>query len=419
VAGRVIIVGAGLAGLAAAVDLAERRISVSVYEAAGQAGGRCRSFFEPALDRTIDNGNHLVLSGNRAVADYLALIGASARLVGPDRAEYPFFDLATGERWCLRPGASRVPWWIFSSHRRVPGTRARDYLNGLRLAFAGDDSTVAQTVGNGVLYRRFWEPLTIAVLNASGEEGAASLLWPVVRETFGRGESACRPRIAARGLSDCFVEPALALLATRGIPLHFRHRLRALRFDAGWVNALEFASNETLAVEREDAVILAVPQAVAADLLPDLPPPSGHRAIINAHFRLPRRCDAVLVLGLLGGLGHWLFVRDDIASVTISAADSLLSLGSDELAERTWREVALALDLGGMRLPAYRVIREKRATILQTPEAVLRRPPSQTRWSNLFLAGDWTATGLPATIEASVRSGNRAAAKARACVAAP
>jgi protoporphyrinogen oxidase len=104
------IVGAGLAGLAAATRLSVAGITVTVHEAANQAGGRCRSYHDPALDMMIDNGNHLVLSGNSSVLAYVEEIGAQDRLMGPQHAAFPFVDLATNERWSLRPNDGLVPW---------------------------------------------------------------------------------------------------------------------------------------------------------------------------------------------------------------------------------------------------------------------------------------------------------------------
>ena len=131
------IIGAGVSGLAAAVRLAKAGHAVHVHEATPQAGGRCRSFYDAATDLVIDNGNHLVLSGNRHVLSYAELIGAKDGLAGPAHAEFPFVDLAANLHWTLRMNDGRMPFWIFQSWNRVPGTTAGDYLRLAPLAFAG------------------------------------------------------------------------------------------------------------------------------------------------------------------------------------------------------------------------------------------------------------------------------------------
>ena len=409
VAARIHVVGMGLAGLAAAVELAASGRAVTLYEQAGHAGGRCRSFFDDSLGHFIDNGNHLVLSGNRSLHAFLRRIGATDRLSGPARAAFPFFDLETGERWTLRPGSGKVPWWIFVPSRRVPGTRVRDYFASLRLARAHGQSTVTECVGaQGALYRRFWQPLTVAVLNTQAEEAAARLLWPVLRETFGRGEAACRPRIASRGLGDCFIDPALAYLRERGADIRFHARLREIEISDGRVCRLVFASG-SVPVDAEEAVVLAVPPAAAAMLLPGLVTPQESRAIVNAHFRVARRFANPTFMGVIGGISQWVFVRDQIVSVTISAANGLAEEANDSIAARLWPEVRPALELSEPHIPAWRIIKEKRATFAQTPAELARRPGFRTCIANLVLAGDWTDTGLPATLEGSVRSGHMAA----------
>ena len=122
---RVTIAGGGLAGLSAAVSLRQAGIAVSLNDSAAQFGGRCRSYDDPILGTTIDNGNHLVLAGNVAVERFLATIGAVSPLTGPDHAEFDFVDLADDRRWTLAINDGRVPWWILSRRRRVPGTRRR------------------------------------------------------------------------------------------------------------------------------------------------------------------------------------------------------------------------------------------------------------------------------------------------------
>ena len=114
------IIGAGVSGLSAAVRLANANCKVRVHEATQQAGGRCRSYFDAATNLTIDNGNHLLLSGNRHARAYAKSIGTEAGLVGPARAQFPFVDLKSGRRWELDLGDSRLPLWLFDAARRVP-----------------------------------------------------------------------------------------------------------------------------------------------------------------------------------------------------------------------------------------------------------------------------------------------------------
>ncbi|MDH5749265.1 MAG: FAD-dependent oxidoreductase, partial [Rhodospirillales bacterium] len=302
--------------------------------------------------------------------------------------------------------------WIFNAARRVPESSPWDYFGALKLAWAEPEATVADVFGgNRGLYRRFWEPLAVAVLNTSANEASASLLWPVVREMFGRGESACRPRIARRGLSESFVDPALAYLTGRGSRILFNHRLRAIEYDGDRAMTMDFGA-ERIPLSPEEHLILALPPAVAKTLVPDLTAPTESRPIVNAHFRLgdeSREKVDISFLGLVGGACHWLFIRDGIASVTVSAADALAERSSDEIAARLWMELGGILGKKADSPPLWRIVKEKRATFAQTPEQVLLRPSSETRWKNLYLAGDWTKTGLPATIEGAIRSGYTAA----------
>jgi len=408
---RVHVIGAGLAGLACAVTLARAGRAVSLYDGAGHAGGRARSFHEGSLDRVIDNGNHLLLSGNRSVFRYLDEIGARDRLVGPPTTRFPFLDLKSGRRWIVRIGPGLWPGWVFDPARRVPDTVPRDYLSGLRLARARPEATVAEVLGGaGVLYERFWHPLAVSALNTEAELAQAKLLWPVLLETFGRGGSACRPLWARDGLSETFVTPALDTLAAHGATVTFGRRLKDLRRTDGWVTGLVFQDG-TLDLPGGDAVVLALPPWAVSLLLPMLKTPNEFRPIVNLHFRLPAApARVVQPLGLLNGTAEWLFVRGDIASVTISAASPLLDLPPETIAEPVWPEVAQALGLvPGTPMPPVKVIKEKRATFAQTPAQVARRPGPRGPLFNLALAGDWTDTGLPATIEGAVRSGHRAA----------
>jgi squalene-associated FAD-dependent desaturase len=402
------IIGAGISGLSAAVRLANANFKVHLHEATQQAGGRCRSYFDAATNLTIDNGNHLLLSGNRHAVAYARSIGTEAGLVGPKRAQFPFVDLTTGRRWQLDLGDNRLPLWIFDTARRVPDTGLRDYLALVPLIWASPGRLVGDAIPcEGRLYQRLVQPLLLAALNVDPPEGSAGLAGAVVRETLLAGGMACRPLIAREGLSAVLVEPAIRLLQGKGASVQFGHELRGFGTPAGSVGELQFGE-ETIALGPDDAVVLAVPPRPAAALLPGLKTPSKFRAIVNAHFRLDPPTDMPPILGVVGGLVEWLFAFPQRLSVTISNADRLVDMPREELAQAIWRDICKASGVQG-EMPPWQVVRERRATFEATPEQNALRPGASTAFKNLFLAGDWTDTGLPATIEGSVRSGNRAA----------
>ncbi|MGY4168715.1 squalene synthase HpnD [Bradyrhizobium sp. USDA 4529] len=403
------IIGAGISGLSAAVRLANGGYKVFVHEATQQAGGRCRSYFDAATNLTIDNGNHLLLSGNRHALSYARAIGTEAGLVGPARAQFPFVDLASGRRWQLDLGDSRLPLWVFDEARRVPDTSLRDYLALAPLAWAGTGALVGNTIPcKGTLYDRLVQPLLLAALNVDPPEGSAGLAGAIVRETLLAGGQACRPLIARDGLSSVLIEPAVKLLQERGHSVQFSHELRALGMSGDRISELDFGNGDKVALGADDAVVLAVPPRAAAALLPGLKTPTKFRAIVNAHFRVDPPRDAAPILGVVGGLVEWLFAFPQRLSVTISNGDRLVDMPREELALAIWQDICEASGVSG-DLPPWQIVRERRATFEATPEQNALRPGPATAQKNLFLAGDWTATGLPATIEGSVRSGDRAA----------
>jgi squalene-associated FAD-dependent desaturase len=405
--GTVYIAGAGIAGLSAAVMLAAQDVHVELIESAPAAGGRCRSYYEPALGRVIDNGNHLILSGNRAVQAYVDRIGSAAAFAGPAHAEFAFADVRTGERWMFRPNDGAVPWWIFSKARRVPGTRVFDYLSPARLLWGGDGALGDARLPRGPLWERLLHPVLLAALNTKPEIATAKLVATVIRETLAKGGKACRPRIASPTLAAALVDPAVAFVQEHNGALRLGQRLRNVVLDAGGALALDLGETQ-LPVKEQDRVILAVPPWVAKSLLPDIAAPDEFRAIVSGHFAIAPPPGTPAMTGVIGATVEWIFAFGDRISVTISDADRLTEVDRAELAALCWRDVANVFHLPP-DLPPWQIVKEKRATFAATPEQEAKRPGSATQWKNLYLAGDWTDTGLPATIEGAVRSGNRAA----------
>ncbi len=406
-AGTVHIIGAGLAGLAAAVRLADSGRRIIVHEATNQPGGRCRSYYDQQTGMVIDNGTHLVLSGNRAVLDYARTTGGAATL-DEMPSDFAFIDLADGVRWMLRLNSGMFPWWVFNRNARVPGTRPLDYLPLARLIWASEDKPLREVIDcGGPLYQRLLEPFFLAALNIKPRDGSAKLASALVRETLALGGQACHPLIAREGIGKAFVEPAIAWLQARGVTVALEHPLHELRFDGGRVSDLVFAG-KTVPLGSDDRIILAVPSYAAQNLLPGLNAPSSFRGIVNAHFRIDPPSTAPTLIGLVNAMSEWIFAFPGRIAVTISDAGEWFDTPREQLARDIWREVAEVLKLPS-GLPPWQLVRERRATFAATPEENARRPGPVTQWNNLLLAGDWTDTGLPATLEGAVRSGNRAA----------
>jgi len=404
----VYIIGGGLAGLSAAVRLAGAGQDVELIEASAQAGGRCRSYVDPVLDMTLDNGNHLVLSGNRDTFDYLRRIGTEDCLQGPADARLDFHDMARGLSWTIRPNDSALAWWVLSESRRVPGTQPGDYLALLRLLIARGHRTIGQTLAcRGALWDRLVEPFLLAALNTEATRGSAALAGAIIAESLARGGKAYRARIAHPTLGEAFIAPALAYLAARGARVRYASPVKSLGFAEGRASAIVLADGP-IPLRADDSVILAAPPWISETLIPDLKVPQVFNAIVNGHFKIAPPPGLKPIVGVIGGTAQWIFAFPDRLSVTVSAADDLADQDREALARALWADIAEVHGLTGA-LPPWRIVKERRATFAATPAQNALRPGARTSWRNLVLAGDWTATGLPSTIEGAIRSGNTAA----------
>ncbi|HET7192404.1 MAG TPA: hydroxysqualene dehydroxylase HpnE [Pseudolabrys sp.] len=406
--GTIHIIGAGLAGLAAAVRVAQSGRAVIVHEATTHMGGRCRSYYDSNTDMVIDNGTHLLLSGNHAALSFVKAIGSDLGLQGPPEAAFSFVDRVNSQQWTLRFGDSRFPWWVFDKERRVPETSVVDYFPLARLVWTKADKPIGEVIKcAGPIYERFLAPLLLAALNIAPREGSAKLAGAVVRESLALGGQACRPLLAREGLGAVFVEPAISHLQKQGAVISLEDELVELNFSGDRVTSLDFAK-QTLKLGDDDAVILAVPPYVATGLVPGLQAPSLFRGIVNAHFRIDPPVRLPPMLGVINGTAEWIFSLPGRISATISDAGRLFEMPRTELAQAIWNDIAVVTGVSA-KLPPWQLVRERRATFAATPEQNALRPGPETSWSNLVLAGDWTATGLPATIESAIRSGYRAA----------
>ncbi|WP_298650687.1 FAD-dependent oxidoreductase [uncultured Tistrella sp.] len=395
---RVLVAGAGIAGLAAALDLAEAGLTVELLETAPQAGGRCRSFDDPVTGHRLDNGTHVLLGANPAALDFVRRVGGRFRELP---AIYPAvaLDGPGGEitgRHEIRLGS---PLQLM----RSLGLGAGDLLALAGLLLDGRVNGPLRTARPGLLSRKLGQavlaPLVRAALNIDPAAADARLVARMLRRLALAGPRGFRLHLAEGGLDAALIAPAVARLRALGVRLYPTTPLDRLP-----------------PPDPDRMIVLALPPAAAHRLLPNITVPRASSAILNIHYaldQLPAGMPEALMV--TGGMADWIFHRDGILSITTSAADALMDRPAEVLAATGWAEIRTCLAMAGLpaAMPPVRVVKEKRATMRHDPGGEALRPGAvdHTRpRPDVVLAGDWTATGLPATIEGAVVSGQRAAA---------
>ena len=402
------VVGAGMAGLSAAIALRALGPDLVLHEAARQAGGRCRSWTDPVLDATIDNGTHVIVGANREVARFVATIGTRDDLHWFESG-VAFRDLGDDARWSVTTAGD-----VLKLGRRWGDTLWREAACALRLGVAPAGSTIESFLAPGsAIAHRFWRPLARAVMNTDPVVASAGPFARVLRQTLAKGAAAMRVGIVRRNLAASFVDPALDVVQRAGITLRLGARLRGVERAGARITALRFDAGD-VAIGSVDRVILALSPWDLAHCVPDLAPALEPSAIVNLHARVPglKSQAAPGLFGIIGGTAEWLVVRGDIVSATVSAADDLAGRDPPAIAAQLWHDVARVLDLDAEMPRQLRIVKEHRATPRQTPAFERLRPGAATRFENLVLAGDWVEPGLPCTLEAAIASGRHAAALA-------
>jgi len=425
------IIGAGIAGLTVAVELSNAGKTVKLWEASAYAGGRCRSFYDAKLGMEIDNGNHLLLGVNKSALELIKKIGSQDQLYTSSNPSFQFMDMESKEEWDIFPGKT------FSSRSRVPGASWYSYLRSVcRLVLSKKHAVVSDVLngsGTQILYERLWQPLAVSMLNTPDSLASARMFRSILYQSFISGYQGLLPYSPLNSWGKTLIEPALDYISQRNASIEYKARIKKISVTDGYVSHIVMADREVPILPNQH-VILAVPQREYIRLMPNLNEEEGIKessdkeaelvthqekvlethAIVNVHFSCQAKSDTyhkeVPFMGIVGGTAEWLFFRSDLISSTTSAADDLAKKGDEIIAEAVWKDVCLQQGWNSDRpLPPYRVIREKQATFSCSPENIALRATVHTQICNLKIAGDHTQTGLPATIEGAVQSGNAAA----------
>jgi squalene-associated FAD-dependent desaturase len=444
-----VVVGGGLAGITAALALADAGLDVTLTEARPRLGGLAFSFRRGELN--VDNGQHVFLRCCTGYLWFLDRIGARDLVSVQRRLDVPVLDAATGRIGRIGRTALPVPLHLSASLARYPHLslkerasvgRAALALRGLDLADPALDRTdfaswLAARGQSPRTIEALWDLVGVATLNATADHASLGLAAKVFKTGLLSDPGAADIGWATAPLGDLHDGRARAALRTAGVRVLTRTRAVALTGgpDGGWQVAVETGPGRG---EQLDAatVVLAVPQREAHALLPDGAVPDaekllriGTAPILNVHVIYDRQVLDRPFLAALGTPVQWIF--DRTKSSGLAGGGQYLALSQSAVADEIDLPVA---DLRERYLPELRrllpatrdaeirdffVTREKTATFAPTPGVAALRPGPGTRASGVFLAGAWTATGWPATLESAVRSGLSASRAALAALGLP
>ena len=426
---KIAVIGGGFAGCAAAYSLTQSGHTVELFEGKPQLGGRAHSYREAKTGTTLDNGQHILMGCYHRTLEMIDGLGNENRLEKHDRLNLAFVSPQKG-RSVLRSTSLPPPfhlllglfgfreltlsdrWAIINfPHRakRRPPKPGEDTQTWLEL--------LQQTPGS---IRALWEPFCLAALNAPIQSADAKLFWEVTRQALFGAPKDAAIYFDKHGLSNLLHPELEIFLQATGGHLHLAQPIESLQYDESnrRVTTLRLKNGE----ERTfDQVVLAVPWSAAAKMLPA----SDHAAtlarsllpgpILGVHLWTDRPLTQDLITGFLDSPLHWVFDRTStlpagakghLYAAVISAVGELIDRSGKELVELILHEIHLLLpDSQSAKVTHHLVYKSRDATFAGEPGKPLSRPGSVTSIENLFLAGDWTETGLPATIEGAVLSG--------------
>jgi squalene synthase HpnD len=432
---KVLILGGGVAGLSAAVHLSRSGHEITLVEARQTLGGRSHSFRDPKTGDNIDNGQHILMGCYHATLNLLQRIGTRHLLRPEKNLNVPYVS-DVKQLTQLKAAALPAPFHllsaIFGFHELSLSEKFRAMEVGLSAKLDSKGKKWhASTVGEWLqacgqtpnAIRSLWEPFCIAALNESVQTASASLFGEVIRRAFLRSSDDSTILFSRVGLSQLLVQPAASLIQSAQGKIICGQAVQKIHFENSRISGIQL-QNET--VLEADAIICAMPWHAIKKLLPE----TSHLAqqishlhgspIIGIHLWFDQEiCDEPF-LGFLDSPIHWLFNKTKISdlektaypsvALVISAAYDFEKTPNEELLQLALKECHRFLPKSkNAKLLHHFVYRARDATFKTRPETLPLRPSCQTEWNNFFLAGDWTNTGLPATIEGAIESGRKAA----------
>ena len=424
----IIIIGAGWAGLAAAVKLTQQGYKVTVFESAKQAGGRARGV--SFNDLTVDNGQHLLIG---AYTECLGLMKTVSINIETALKRLPLFFTVIGKtNLILQAPALPAPLHLLYALVTAKGLNIKDKIAAVRFGlflkkhnyqFNKDiavETLFSQTKQTIVLIRQLWEPLCLATMNTPIEIASANVFMRVFKDAFTNKTKDADSLLPTTDLSSLFPNAAVKYIESKGGKVHLKSRVDNIEIIENKIASITAKiNNEQVNIKTSQVIIAAAPQNLKK-LISDSPTLKNiseninkmtYQPIVTVYLQYQENVQLIhAMIGLSNTISQWAFDRgsfcqqNGLISVVISATGKHMTMDDAKLTQLVHDEISVLFTKKPALIDSF-VIREKRATFACTVNINNIRPKNLTLVKGLYLAGDYTDTGYPATLEGAVRSG--------------
>jgi squalene-associated FAD-dependent desaturase len=418
---KIVVIGGGLAGLSAASFLSNAGFKIELLEASPKLGGRAYSFLDNETGAVIDNGQHILMGCYNETLNFFKLIGAEENLTKQSHLSLNFvkqnFELCP-----LKASGSLYPFNLLSAVFNYSAISFYEKLLFIKfftkIYLYTDKDLKELTVLEWLLLEKqtanliksFWEIFAVSALNTDIKKASAKIFAAVIKKIFFRGNDASAIILPSLGLTEAYCDDALRFINNKEGRFSFSEPVITL-------NVQDSVIKEIVTTKRVisdfDCVISAIPLyalkkiMTGKNFLPDLE--FDYSSILTAHLFLKENRFVNTFYGLIDSPVQWVFNKGTHLTVVISNADNFMGVSQEEIIELILDELNKYILLGRSEISTYKIIKEKRAAFIPSNDILDKRPSVYTPFKNFFLAGDWTDTGLPATIESAVKSGRIAA----------
>ena len=316
-----------------------------------------------------------------------------------------FFDKSNNKSWEISLSLFDL---IFNKNKRIPGITMFEYLSILKILFVRNSDSVESLTKSLKLKKLFWEPFTLAVMNTSTTDAKAKVLLTVLKKTIFSGKNQCFIYQPLNNWNETVIQPAIEYIKKLN-KISFRKRLKSVVIKNNHIIRLNFNDLE-IDIKERDFVISALPLNSFSKIFPKNNYPEKFNSILNIHFKITNTIKSYFnkqIVGMINSKSQWLFVKTNYLSVTVSNANIFDNVSSESIAREIWDEICILINKK-IKIPYYRIIKEKTATFIQSPENFEKIKKIDNLPKNLIISGDWIQNNLPCTIEGSIMSGKKA-----------